>query len=65
MIEIRNEIKPETKVEIVTPGSVYKVKLESFTTPDGTKLRKANPNYEIIIEHKNNLPINSMIRALK
>lgn len=63
IVEIRNEIKPGTNVEIVTPNKIYKIKLDKLTTPDGETLPKANPGHEVIIGLKHELPPNSLLRS--
>lgn len=63
LIECRNEILPNTTVEIVTPNEIYRTKLKEFVAEDGDMLPKANPNMEFILESKYELPINSMMRS--
>jgi len=62
LIECRNEIKKDSWVEIVTPKKIYRKKLTEFVTPTGEKLTKVNPNDQFVLDTKNDIPINSMIR---
>jgi putative protease len=63
IVDVRNEIKPGIRVEIVTPDEIYKMKIDKLTTPDGKTLPKANPNNEITLECNNDLPANSFLRT--
>ncbi|OGD62739.1 hypothetical protein A2215_02380 [Candidatus Berkelbacteria bacterium RIFOXYA2_FULL_43_10] len=62
LVEVRNEIKSGTVVEILTPDKIYSMRLDKLITPDGKTLPKANPGHELIIEHEIPLPVNSVIR---
>jgi putative protease len=65
LIEARNEIKPGTTVEIVTPEKIYKTKLNNFTSPKGIVIDKPNPNSLFVLNSLHNLPINTFLRAKK
>ncbi len=63
IVEARNEIKPGTTVEIITPDKIYRTKLNNFTAPDGSAVDKPNPNTLFILQSKHELPINTFLRT--
>lgn len=63
IVETRNEILPGSRVEIVTPNEIIRLKLNKFTAPNGEPIEKPNPNTLFVLKTKKDLPINSMIRA--
>jgi len=62
VVEVRNEIKKDSWVEIVTPNKIYRKKLTKLITPESEELSKANPNNLFVLTSKHLLPENSMLR---
>jgi len=65
LAEGRGEIFSGDRIEIVTPNKIIKIKLNKLISPKDKKLDKINPSYEFVINSKENIPSNSMIRARK